>query len=206
MFITSKYSGYNRHGEQCAAGLFLILLEPKNDSGRYPTRSNVCATCGRIESAHNELLSGEVKEISDKLRRAWRYIFDARTKDNAEDSMDTAEVIMDAARRVEGCRYFLPASINYPIRAIVRHTSMRQLGHFMMGFARVLGHRITLSGSYGGDGLTCTVPDAVYDAGIELPGELREAWNNGGGWNSSGSEDPMMRKWALENLQALRGR
>ena len=135
MFITSKYSGYNRHGEQIASGLFLILAEPKNDSGRYPSKS-----------------------------------------------------------------------INYPIRAIVRHTSMRQLGHFMMGFARVLGHRITLSGSYGANGLVCTVPDAVYDAGVELPGELREAWNTGNGWNSAGSEAPAIRKWALANLAALRGR
>ena len=208
MFITSKYSGYNRHGEQIASGLFLILAEPKNDSGRYPSKSNLCATCGRPESVHSEPLSSDVQAIVDKMHRAWKHIFSERCElgYRTEDNKDAAEVIMDAQRRVTGCRYFLPASINYPIRAIVRHTSMRQLGHFMMGFARVLGHRITLSGSYGADGLVCTVPDAVYDAGVELPGELREAWNTGNGWNSAGSEAPAIRKWALANLAALRGR
>ena len=33
MFITSKYSGYNQHGEQSAAGLFLILMTRKGDHG-----------------------------------------------------------------------------------------------------------------------------------------------------------------------------
>jgi len=83
---------------------------------------------------------------------------------------------------------------------------MGQFGQFMMGFARVHGHRITLSGSYGSDGLTCNVLDAVYNAGVELPAELRDAWNSGGGWNSAGSEAPKMRQWALANLAALRGR
>jgi hypothetical protein len=75
----------------------------------------------------------------------------------------------------------------------------------MMGFIRVHGKRIVLSGSYGGDGLTCNVPDDVYGrCGIELPRELVEAWNTGGGWNSAGGEAPKMREWAMANLEALR--
>jgi hypothetical protein len=134
MFIRTKYSGYNRHGEQVAAGLFLILMEPK--------------------------------DTWDSATGTWRKV---------------------------------------PIKAIVRHSSFHQLGHFMMGFARIHGTRITLSGSYGGDGLTCRVPNEIYERyGVELPQELYDAWNKGGGWNSAGSEAPLMRKWALENLEALR--
>src|ERR1035437_6081241 len=59
-----------------------------------------------------------------------------------------------------------------PIRAIVRYVHMGQCGQFMMGSARVLGERIVVSGSYGGDGLPCTVPQKVYDAGIDVPPEL----------------------------------
>jgi hypothetical protein len=74
----------------------------------------------------------------------------------------------------------------------------------MMGNARVHGHRLTLSGSYGSDGLPDTVPAEVYARGVELPDELYNAWNNGGGWNGAGSEAPAMREWALEHLAELR--
>jgi hypothetical protein len=75
----------------------------------------------------------------------------------------------------------------------------------MMGYARVHGERITLSGSYGGDGLPTSVPDAIYGAhGIVLPAELVAEWNHGGGWNGAGSEAASMRKWALQNLAELR--
>jgi len=203
MFITSKYNGYNRNGEQIAAGLFLILTQPK-PSAKYPMRSETCHDCGLTEAAHNIPLSSEVQAISDKMHRIWMAIFKARTVENSEDSLDACEVILSAKHRVEGCRYFRPSMINYPIRAIVRHTSLSQLGQFMMGFARVHGERITLSGSYGSDGLPSNVSDAVYERGLELPQELREAWNNGGGWNSAGSEASAMRTWALKNLAELR--
>lgn len=89
------------------------------------------------------------------------------------------------------------------IRALVRKVALRQLGHFMMGSAHAFGHRISISGAYGSDGLPVSVPDAVFDRAIPLPSGLREAWNHGGGWNSAGSEAPAMRRWALENLAAL---
>lgn len=134
MFIKTSRGGYDRHGEQFASGLFLILVQPKEQTEKYP---------------------------------------------------------------LLGC--------NYPIRALVRHTALRQLGHWMMGFVRVGKHRLTVSGSYGGDGLPMSVPEDVYERAIPIPAELYEAWKNGGGWNSAGSEAPAMRKWALENLSSLRG-
>ena len=69
-------------------------------------------------------------------------------------------------------------------------------GHWMMGKARVLGHSLTVSGSYGNDGLVMTVPWKVYQAGVPVPADLMEAWSKGGGHNSAGSEADAMREWA----------
>ena len=85
-------------------------------------------------------------------------------------------------------------------RAIVRHCSMSQCGHFMMGTIRVKNHSITVSGSYGSDGLFKSVPDDVYDLGVDLPTNLYEQWKNGGGWNSAGSEGSSIRQWAIANV------
>lgn len=91
------------------------------------------------------------------------------------------------------------------LRAIVRKVAMQQCGHFMMGTARAYGHSITLSGTYGNDGLVRNVPTEVFEKAVPLPEWLQEAWNVGGGWNSSGSEAEAMRAWAWENIEALHG-
>lgn len=91
------------------------------------------------------------------------------------------------------------------IKAVVRRASLRQFGHFMMGNARIGGFKFTLSGAYGSDGLTMTVPDQIYENyGLVLPQELYDQWAQGGGWNSCGSEAPSLRSWALENLKDLK--
>lgn len=90
-----------------------------------------------------------------------------------------------------------------PIRCLVRFCAMRQFGNFMMGFIRVKGQRLTVSGSYGSDGLPMDVPREIYELGVELPAELREAWNKGGGWNSAGSEAPAIRAWAKQTFKDL---
>ena len=89
-----------------------------------------------------------------------------------------------------------------PIRAIVRYTRMEQCGNFVMGSCRAFGHSVTLSGDYGNDGLSRTVPDVVYDRATPVPAELIEAWNTGRGWNSAGSEAAAMRQWAVETFNA----
>ena len=88
------------------------------------------------------------------------------------------------------------------IRAIIRKVALRQLGPWMMGKARVLGETLTLSGSYGSDGLPVTVSDEIYAIGTDVPQELYDAWNNGGGHNSCGSEAEAMRTWALKLCKA----
>jgi len=94
---------------------------------------------------------------------------------------------------------------NEPIRALVRKVAMHQCGHWMMGSARAFGHKISLSGSYGGDGLPTSVPQEVYDRATPVPQELIDAWNKGEGWNSAGREAPAMAEWAkktfLENTK-----
>ncbi len=86
------------------------------------------------------------------------------------------------------------------VKAIVRHVHMGQCGNFMMGRINIKAggvvHKLVLSGSYGGDGLTKSVPKEVYDLGVDLPAELYEAWSKGEGWNSAGKEAPQMREWA----------
>ena len=84
----------------------------------------------------------------------------------------------------------------YPMRAIVRKVALRQLGAFMMGHARVGGQTISVSGSYGNDGLPLTVPLEIYEKGVVVPDHLVKLWSTGGGWNSAGSEAGSMREWA----------
>lgn len=89
---------------------------------------------------------------------------------------------------------------NDPIRALVRKVALHQCGHFMMGSARAFGHRITISGTYGNDGLPRDVPMEVYEKAIPVPQELIDAWNKGGGWNGAGSEAPAMVEWAKKTF------
>ena len=93
------------------------------------------------------------------------------------------------------------------VKAIVRSVRMKQCGHWMMGGIKIDGYEMCLSGAYGADGLICTVPDDIYRrCGLELPQALYDQWNNGGGWNSCGSEAPSMRQWAIDNLKALKAK
>ena len=89
------------------------------------------------------------------------------------------------------------------LRAIVRKVALAQFGHWMMGYARAFGESITISGSYGSDGLPTNVPQHVYDNAVVVPDELYEQWSNGGGWNSAGSEASAMRQWAIDNFELL---
>jgi len=90
-----------------------------------------------------------------------------------------------------------------PIRCFVRHVSMKQFGHWMMGKARIHNQSITMSGSYGCDGLPVTVKNEIYKTGLDLPEELYNAWKNGGGWNCAGSEAKAICDWARANQKRL---
>lgn len=95
-------------------------------------------------------------------------------------------------------------------RAIVRHVRMSQFGAWMMGSINVCGVKVTLSGSYGSDGLSvgadpnpkyneadkCAALETMWRSAVPVPAELIEEWNKGGGHNSCGSEADSMRTWA----------
>lgn len=83
------------------------------------------------------------------------------------------------------------------IRGIIRKVAMQQLGHWMMGKARIGGETVILSGCYGSDGLPKDVPRELWERGTPLPDELYDQWAKGGGWNSAGSEGSAMREWGL---------
>ena len=90
------------------------------------------------------------------------------------------------------------------LRAFVRHVRLDQCGHFMMGDVTIGGVKLTLSGSYGNDGLPVTVNEKLYCHAVPIPDKLFCLWNKGGGHNSCGSEAPLLRDWAMDNLKALR--
>ena len=88
-------------------------------------------------------------------------------------------------------------------RAIVRKVALSQCGHWMMGRARVKGHTLIVSGSYGSDGMPMTVTEDVYQAAMPVPVDLYDAWCKGSGWNGAGSEASAFQAWACENLGRL---
>lgn len=89
---------------------------------------------------------------------------------------------------------------NAPIRAFACFARMHQFGQFMMANARFAGEAVTLSGSYGNDGLPRDVSQAQYDAAVPVPAGLIKAWNEGGGWNGAGSEAEAMLTWARQEF------
>jgi hypothetical protein len=86
------------------------------------------------------------------------------------------------------------------------YAQLGQLGQFMMGTGRFGGGSITLSGSYGNDGLPRTWEDLSPRQQALLttvPADLAKEYWQGGGWNSTGREAPAMNAWAVKNLHDL---
>lgn len=110
------------------------------------------------------------------------------------------------------------------LRALARHVKLSQCGHWMMGRAKIGENRfLSVSGGFGSDGLpmslgkyydkdneghSMTVEEmkALWDQLVPVPQELAERyWKADDGHNSvPGSVAGDFRKWALENLKALR--
>ena len=205
MFITSKYAGYNRNGEQIAAGYFLLLMQPTFDSVAFPAYQNKCK-CGLPREEHRAIVSihqcpnhGIMARLKARVQ-AKQEPLDADFEEIVP-LPDCPDCIRHAAEiDAQGCTNFSPVSNSYLIRALVRYTRLRQCGHWMMGTVRIEDHSLTVSGSYGGDGLPTSVPDELYSLGVDVPTELVDAWSNGGGWNGAGSEAGAMREWALKTF------
>jgi hypothetical protein len=201
MFIERSASGYDRSGQQVTRrARFLILV-----SLGLERIEETCVRCngtGKIgweeDGLHGEKSCFNCIPIECLAceRKGWTY----------------DEKVDERAKTCEPCNgsgYLGPSGKqsryvhHTEIRALVRKVAMSQRGHWMMGRARVFGHSLSLSGSYGGDGLTVTVPREIFDRAVPIPPELHEAWNKGGGHNSAGNEALAMRDWALANLDKL---
>lgn len=90
--------------------------------------------------------------------------------------------------------------------AAVRKVELRSWGHWMMGSLRLAGADLTVSGSYGGDGLPrdlLTLSEAQRALLTPVPFDLAITFWSGGGWNSAGKEAEAMREWARANLKQL---
>jgi len=90
-------------------------------------------------------------------------------------------------------------------RAFVRHVHMKQCGHWMMGTIKVGKHEQTVSGAYGSDGLPDDADRKVWEAGVPVPESIMEKWaKSESGHNGPGDEYHDVRRWANDNINALR--
>jgi hypothetical protein len=84
--------------------------------------------------------------------------------------------------------------------AIVRQTAMHQMGHWMMGTINIGGHRMTVSGEVGSDGLPGDyqgVPVEHRVKLIQVPEDVATVYWNGNGHNEVGSGRDALQQWAL---------
>lgn len=98
-------------------------------------------------------------------------------------------------------------------RAFMRQVRLSQCGQFMMGHARIadrpaievnnLALRLSMSGTYGSDGLPKTVPRWIWQHGVQIPKEIADLWAVAGGHNDSGHEGQLFREWAAANQRKL---
>ena len=96
--------------------------------------------------------------------------------------------------------------------AWIGKVKLSQCGQWMMGTVRALPaynkpyKYLVVSGAYGADGLPCDYEDLTIKSRFKLipvPQSIADVYWKGNGWNSSGSEGPTMRQWALEQLEGI---
>lgn len=197
MFIKRSQSGYSRHGEQFARGSFLLVFS--HNSYKWEEQNN------RAQIEHHgkvfEIVQGNGFVLTETCRcKGTDY---RPFPDNPHDI--TVPAYYTKYCPVHGREYkTMPSELTRKLYACVRHVSLKQFGHFMMGTARIGGQSITVSGSYGSDGLTRDYEELTLAARehlVELPFELAEEFWKGGGHNTCGSEAPAMRTWALKTFR-----
>jgi len=111
------------------------------------------------------------------------------TKASGEQCIARDDFLLFVQDKTQACS-------RYNFRALIRSVALHQCGNWMMGTARVKNQSLTVSGSYGGDGLPMSVDPEIFNMAIPVPEVLYEAWAHGGGWNGAGSEAGAMRTWA----------
>jgi hypothetical protein len=81
-------------------------------------------------------------------------------------------------------------------RALVRTVALRQVGHHMVGKARLWGYVVQVSGGFGLNGQPATVPDWLYDRAATIPPELLVKWNQKAGRKA-------LRAWARNTFPGV---
>lgn len=84
--------------------------------------------------------------------------------------------------------------------ACVRQVALRQVGHFMMGSARIGGQSVTVSGLFGSDGLPLTIDRDIDRATVErlfvrVPDAIASLYWSYDGYHRGESYDPAIRKY-----------
>lgn len=122
----------------------------------------------------------------------------------ARPNLDTGLVSTVSVRvGVDGERRQNSDDWQVDLRAFVRHTELRQLGHFMCGGVTLhTAHgevvKVHVEGGYGDNGLPVDLRMDVWDRGVRVPARL--------GWALAKNEPgaaAALRTWAAENHRAL---
>jgi len=107
----------------------------------------------------------------------------------------------DGQQRAAGRFLCLFSDDNHNLWGVVRRCSMQQCGHFMMGSIRVGTQTLTMSGTYGSDGLPEDI-EKVHEENKKyltpVREELKKIFWKGGGWNSAGAEAMDMHNWGKQ--------
>ena len=191
MFINSK-GGYGRNGEQFARGSFLLLFS--HNGHKWEDQNNRA----RVED-HGQMLTRGGDSEGERFKcqcrgSGWRPEYG--------DAPVPSYYLKYCP--AHGHEYKTWAGDDKKLYACLRHVSLRQLGHFMMGTARIAGQSVTVSGAYGADGLPRDYEE-LTEAGraklTEVPVDVAAAYWAGDGWNGAGKEAPVLRAWALRALR-----
>lgn len=204
MFLKTSQSGYTRNGEQFARGSFLIVFS--HNQYKWESQNNTPHV--DLHGQTFDVASGDGFVVQKTCRCAGTDLYiNGRKIDTFAPGDELPNVPSYYLRYcpVHSGEYkTMPTELSRKLYACVRHVSLRQMGHWMIGSARIAGQSVTCSGAYGSDGLTRDYEELNADARAkvtELPADLIETFWKGGGHNTSGNEAPAMREWALKTLK-----
>lgn len=177
MFITSKNRGYDRHGQQTASGMFLAVF------------------------AHNKFKAEEEANPRVYGPAYWPAFFNSKQSPGCTCAGEPEYYQKSCPTHKDA--YTIPTVDGRKLYAIVRSCTLNQLGHWMMGTIRIAGQSVTVSGSYGDDGLPMDyekLTPAARAKVVEVPKELCDAFWAGGGHNCAGNEAQAMLDWAIKTF------
>lgn len=176
MFIKQTKAGYTEDGEQFANGRFLVVFSHNPYKAEEQANRPVYSPVDWMERRRNQSLCSCAGNPS----------YFQKSCPTHKDS------------------YVIPTVDCRKLYATVRQCNMKQFGNWMMGTVNIAGQRVTVSGSYGSDGLPTdyeNLNESALSKVVPLPDSLANEFWAGGGHNSSGKEATAMRQWALATFK-----